>query len=553
MKHTKKLLSLVLALLFVTVSLGAVAESAPLPDIDTTDFVPYEEPIKITVLQLDKSTNDRNSSIPGRASLQDNSWIDAYEKYLNIKVDRIIAEDATALNSLLNTMMASDELPDVFIATQEMYYTMIENEVLADLEAAFNEACATLPYFKKIVDTHTEYTVNHFRYNGQMLGFPVLCAGGIADDVLWIRQDWLDALNLQAPKTIDELVTVARAFKDAAFGGADTYGLGLYDDQTGSNILRDFINGYGVVSGTWTKQENGDYVYADVQSEKVAPALLKLQEMFKDGLLKADFAVSKTLDDEVATGKCGMVYGPTWYGATAISANYVNDEKAEWIAVQLPSVTGEVLPCKGTTASFQEVIMVSEKCEHPEAIFKMMNLEAFVHSYDSEKILSSELNVCDDGYEMWDLKVFRNLGPATVAIEQYEMARDYLHQIKEGTLKLEDIKFEDGVVELLTNAGVKAMNGDRTQMGLNSVIEYGNLVANELFYMGDKIVLPYDGPITENISLYRETIDAELIGAMCSVVMGEDISVYENAVKTWYNQGGQAITEDVNEYYKSIE
>ena len=31
--------------------------------------------------------------------------------------------------------------------------------------------------------------------------------------------------------------------------------------------------------------------------------------------------------------------------------------------------------------------------------------------------------------------------------------------------------------------------------------------------------------------------------------MGEDISVYEKAVESWYANGGQAITDDVNAYY----
>ena len=32
--------------------------------------------------------------------------------------------------------------------------------------------------------------------------------------ILWLRQDWLDALNLEAPKTIEELKTVLKAFMD---------------------------------------------------------------------------------------------------------------------------------------------------------------------------------------------------------------------------------------------------------------------------------------------------------------------------------------------------
>ena len=39
---------------------------------------------------------------------------------------------------------------------------------------------------------------------------PNLTAGGVNE--MWIRQDWLDALGLEAPRTWDELAQVANAF-----------------------------------------------------------------------------------------------------------------------------------------------------------------------------------------------------------------------------------------------------------------------------------------------------------------------------------------------------
>ena len=38
---------------------------------------------------------------------------------------------------------------------------------------------------------------------------------------------------------------------------------------------------------------------------------------------------------------------------------------------------------------------------------------------------------------------------------------------------------------------------------------------------------------------------------MMEVVMGADISVYEEAVAQWYANGGQTITDEVNEYYSN--
>ena len=61
----------------------------------------------------------------------------------------------------------------------------------------------------------------------------------------------------------------------------------------------------------------------------------------------------------------------------------------------------------------------------------------------------------------------------------------------------------------------------------------------------------YNGPLTENMTLYESSINEALTAAMVKVVMGEDISVYEDAVATWYANGGEAITEEVNDYYQS--
>ena len=48
--------------------------------------------------------------------------------------------------------------------------------------------------------------------DGEIMAIPApnLTAGGVNE--MWIRQDWLDALGLEAPRTWDELAQVANAF-----------------------------------------------------------------------------------------------------------------------------------------------------------------------------------------------------------------------------------------------------------------------------------------------------------------------------------------------------
>ncbi len=48
--------------------------------------------------------------------------------------------------------------------------------------------------------------------DGELMAIPAptITAGGVNE--MWIRQDWLDTLGLEAPRTWDELVEVAEAF-----------------------------------------------------------------------------------------------------------------------------------------------------------------------------------------------------------------------------------------------------------------------------------------------------------------------------------------------------
>ncbi|MFR5856089.1 MAG: hypothetical protein ACLUE8_18190 [Lachnospiraceae bacterium] len=63
--------------------------------------------------------------------------------------------------------------------------------------------------------------------DGQLLAVP--CVNNFYNNtqILWIRQDWLDKVNMEAPRTLDEMIAVAQAFKDAKLRGEDTIGIAM--------------------------------------------------------------------------------------------------------------------------------------------------------------------------------------------------------------------------------------------------------------------------------------------------------------------------------------
>lgn len=85
-----------------------------------------------------------------------------------------------------------------------------------------------------------------------------------ACETLWIRQDWLDNLNLEIPKTLDELekVLYAFTFDDPDGNGVDdTYGLG--GDGYDMRSFWPWVQGSGEGLGRegFVRKEDGSYVY----------------------------------------------------------------------------------------------------------------------------------------------------------------------------------------------------------------------------------------------------------------------------------------------------
>lgn len=193
---------------------------------ETDVYGKYEEPIKLTILSEDFKTGNTNydANDPRRASATQNVWIDAYKDYLNIDVERQIAEDETALAALINTAMASGDLPDVIICNKAMFYTLVENGVLQDVRAAY-EGYQQKRLVKDALDSLDMWDA--CTVDGQLLAVP--CVNNFYNNtqILWIRQDWLDKVNMEAPRTLDEMIAVAQAFKDAKLGGEDTIGIAM--------------------------------------------------------------------------------------------------------------------------------------------------------------------------------------------------------------------------------------------------------------------------------------------------------------------------------------
>ena len=275
-------------------------------------------------------------------------WVvyDILRNELNINLEYVIIPPAGDGEAKLNAAAAANDLPDIFQITtanntgRDALHQYYELGLLAPVDDMF----AMMP----------ERTKNH--YNDQLLIDLVSFDGsayGLPEPPIipkregfLIRQDWLDALGLEAPTTPEELLAVATAFTTQdpdGNGQDDTYGYGAFIE--GSGVGRRFnpiFGAYGVLDEWNFIDGSASSFQLNVRDPQYYEAMQVMVEMNKAGVVDPDWpTLSK--DEFRARWKQGT-FGIMWEDFAALSnkSNYepfdTNFPEGSW--TPLPALTG---------------------------------------------------------------------------------------------------------------------------------------------------------------------------------------------------------------------
>jgi putative aldouronate transport system substrate-binding protein len=362
--------------------------------------------------------------------------------------------------------------------------------------------------------------------------------------ILYIRKDWLKAVHMTEPKTMDQLVAVAKAFKAANLGGPNTVPIAASGSisTNGQCEVRGFLNSYGAIYDQWVKQSNGTLGWGSVQPN-VKPALLQLQKMYKAGLFAQDFAADLTATSAnqlLASNKSGIMTGvfpcPLWPG---ITGSYQSDKTADWEVIELPTVKGTPVISQSTVAP-SSFIFVKKGCAHPEAVVKAVNLTAQLKTDEPTKYSTTPDQVQTFVYA-FACQVFapwKNLD-CHLAITAAE---------KSGNTSLMNAEAK-GYYDMIQ----KAKKGDRTGGNIGMDLVFGKQSAFsvvETMKNSNRIMIDaYFSLPTPTMVAKAAFLKTNLDAAMLKVIMGADISTFDNAVSAWKKGGGNQITSEVNAWY----
>ena len=232
------------------------------------------------------------------------------EEQCNVDLEVIEVPDEGA-DEKISLMINTGDLPDVFM--EGVSASTILNYQGQDVFIPVTEYITPelMPNLYSILEENPEYRAAMTAPDGEIWGFPyieemfgLVCNQGI----LSINTDWLDALGLDMPTTLDEYKECLIAFRDN-----DCNGNGDPNDEIpfmfriGSSGIGSWRNNQsiGQFFVCWGQADTGDRlalvdddstVICTATTEAYKEGLKWFNELYKEGLLWSDFA----LNDEAA-------------------------------------------------------------------------------------------------------------------------------------------------------------------------------------------------------------------------------------------------------------
>ncbi len=154
---------------------------------------------------------DRGQVSSDEGTYEDNRWVKWIREQSGINVS-IVPVPRNQAQEKLNVLIASNQAPDLIWEYDRNYIGQLVTQGVIQPIDEYIEKYSTS--YKAYLEQHPELKP-YLTFDGKTYAVTTKRAvNTVANHGMWIRQDWLDKLKLKAPTTVEELVEVAKAFKD---------------------------------------------------------------------------------------------------------------------------------------------------------------------------------------------------------------------------------------------------------------------------------------------------------------------------------------------------
>lgn len=520
----------------------AMAKEEQWETAETTPLGKYPETVEYS---LGKISGANNSNLPVGDTYEDNAYTRYLRNVLNIQNENGFALEADgSYEEALEAAISDRDIPDVMVVNgRDNLARLVESGMIADLTEVY-EQCTT-DTIKEMYSSYGDFLLDSATFEGRLYAFPNV----EIDDgalMLWLRDDWIEKLDLEKPETMEEAMDVIKAFvENDVAGNGETVGLacstGLIAGSNETYGVDTIFTKYGSAPQNWILNDTGEVEYGSLTQE-TKEALGYLNELYESGVIDSRFLLRKTenIDELVTEGKCGAIFGRWWAPNNPLNASYDEDKTADWKPYFL---TAEEENQIKTFASFDDwmYVVVRKGYEHPEILGKYVSA-IFDYSRYEDNQYAREVN------EYFSINVDPTARPMNINVDY----RDALYRSGENIRKA--LTNEISITQL---SGLERSYYDtcRSFVGGNLTTANGWAAYTSRVTAVDTLV---EGGIKEEELLFMGDVDAEIPQELqdleqqtfLQIIVGEKpLDYFDTFVGEWYENGGQKLTDSVRKAY----
>ncbi|PAD80233.1 peptide permease [Paenibacillus campinasensis] len=488
---------MLLLLLMAGIVLSAGCDGPRLPTPDHPPDAKPKSPINIVISNL-------GMTFPAGMDENDNRYLNYIEEQTGLDI-RVNTPPPEVYNEKLDVIMSSGNLPDMLHTYDPVWFDHYAKlGALHPLDELLDQ------YGPNLKAKIPAEVWDRVKYGGNIYAVPSLNeVTGV--ELMYVRKDWLDRLELAPPVTLEDYYEVIRGFTlddPDGNGQQDTIGLTLTSKLGRSSP---FFGAFGTQLDTWFERD-GKLVYGNILPE-TKEALAFFNRLYQENLLDSEFPLNlqSSVHEKIENGKVGL-FSAAWYDTRGpIAANKLKDPNAEWIMLEYP--TGP----EGHSGVYgKDVIrgynVIPATSEHAAEVIKM--LDFIVSDYRTLKLgFENEIWRWENG----------------VMVTDFALHDEHLYR---------------GIYQSLVDVPDPVLFKERLD-SLGDFNLYNNLE------MINQHIIPnaFYGVPTPAMSKYSKKLD-RMEDVFTKIIMGiEPLDAFDTYVEQWRQEGGDEITKEVNEWY----
>jgi len=509
----------------------------------------YDPPVTIsTVWGVDPALKFKNGE-----TIENNVATKWALETLGIKIDSLWS--VTDTNSAFATKMrlslsSGQDMPDVVTigpSEPQLAQDLIDTGLFREVGSLFDEYANDT--WKKAIELDPGVW-NSFIRDGKKMGIPALDYAYNHDYLLWIRQDWLDKLNLEGPKTLADLEKIMDAFKNQNPDGLapnKVVPLSIGFKTTMNTWMGDpswIFGAYGTIPGQWNVGADGNLEWGSV-NENAKQALETIKQWRDKGYIPAEAALwdeNKTSEPAVA-GTAGIIPGPYWMSGWPLLDTAKNVPSAVWKPYAIPTGPDGKAGRHGTHFT-SGVTLINKNMKNPEALFTYQNY-LFDNLADPAKGSQWDAGVFK-GYD-YDLDAsgnpvyLDNIPGGEVNINRYWLVKDGA-RIPDAQMKSLLALADGKEPETRLEKEVKNNYGPETPAAAKVLLAQPDVSFKNMF----------TGPATPTMQSKLDYLNKIELQAFNEIIYGKkDLAYFDKFVENWKSSGGDKMTQEVNQWYSS--